>query len=80
MTFVDLKLFNWQGLSPGNISEDDMKSCLLWILIALYRQLVVRTTVRQTSDFFLWEGLLFLYRVNVDPLPSFYIMEVVNGM
>jgi len=28
MTFVDLKLFNWQEFSPGNISEDDMDSCL----------------------------------------------------
>lgn len=52
MTFVDLKLFNWHGLSPGNISEDNIDSCLLWVLIALYCQVVVRTSVRQTSDFF----------------------------
>lgn len=80
MTLVDLKLLNWQGLSPGNISEDDMDSCLLWVLIALCCQVVVRTSVRQTSDFSPWEGLLLLYSVSIDPLPNFYIVEVVSGM
>lgn len=74
MIFVDLNLFIWQELSPGNNSEDDKDSCLFGVLIAFYCEVLVRTSVRQTSRFFLWEGLLFLYRISMNPLSNFCIL------